>query len=295
MNKKRPGFAVSLGFLIYSAFMGGFYLVLQEKEEEKKPSQEELNKLVEEIKAELKEEDYSYDTIDGLFVCASNASKKDFDRAKKTITGVVKAIYKDFVTKKLTKPIKVYLFRDPDSYNQYCKDVLKNAPSTPFGFFLSGQSKMVMDISTGTGTLAHELVHPMIMNDFKDIPTWFNEGFASLYEQSTYTEDGTIKGLVNWRLPKLQEKLDEVSLEKLLKTTDSSFRSNSGLNYASARYLCMYLQEQGTLKEFYKTFKGRYEKVEDKTGIKTLKDVMKKDVDEIEKEWKAWVKKLKRQ
>jgi hypothetical protein len=265
----------------------------QESDRDKKPTEQELAKILDEMKGELKDESYSYDIVDGLFVCASNAGKKDFDRAKKTITNVVKAIYKDFVSKKLTKPLKVYLFKGPDSYNQYCKDVLKQEASTPFGFYLSGDGKMVMDISTGTGTLAHELVHPMIMNDFKNIPSWFNEGFASLAEQSSYTDDGSIKGLVNWRLPKLQERLDQVSIEKLMKTSDSAFRSDAGINYAIARYLCMYLQEQGTLKEFYKTFRDRHFKDEDKTGIKTLKDVMKKEMDEIEKDWKAWIKTLK--
>ena len=71
-----------------------------------------------------------------------------------------------------------------------------------FGFYMSGERKMVMNIATGTGTLAHELVHPLLAEDFPNVSSWFNEGFASLYEQSG-SRGSRMMGFVNWRLPGL--------------------------------------------------------------------------------------------
>ena len=54
-----------------------------------------------------------------------------------------------------------------------------------FGF-CRRDGTMLMNISTGGGTLVHELVHALIRPDFPNVPTWFNEGLASLYEQSSF-------------------------------------------------------------------------------------------------------------
>ena len=46
----------------------------------------------------------------------------------------------------------------------------------------------------------------LIASNFPDCPTWFNEGLASLYEQSAEA-GGRIVGLTNWRLEGLQRAL----------------------------------------------------------------------------------------
>ena len=53
----------------------------------------------------------------------------------------------------------------------------------------------------------------------------------------------------------------------------------------------MYLQEKGLLEKFYRKFRDNHKK--DPTGMKFLKEVLEKKIDEIEKDWLAWVKKLK--
>ncbi len=60
-----------------------------------------------------------------------------------------------------------------------------------------------MDISTGGGTLVHEIVHPFIEANFPNCPPWLNEGLGSLYEQSGEVQ-GRIHGFTNWRLHGLQ-------------------------------------------------------------------------------------------
>jgi hypothetical protein len=255
-------------------------------------AQQEIERVKKEVKEELGDK-YTIEVVQGIFVVASDDAGPTYQRAKGTIKHVYNAMYKDFMQTKPDKPLKVYLFKDKQSYERYCKKAYGTRPSTPFGFYRSAERKMIMNIGTGTGTLAHELVHPLLEADFPGVPSWFNEGFASLYEQSRYTSTGSMKGMVNWRLPGLKSGLREVSLKRLMQTTSSEFyRDRSGLNYAAARYLCLYLQEKGVLAKFYKAFKEVYPK-KDKTGIKTLQKVLGKRLNQIEPEWKKWVKGLR--
>ncbi len=160
---------------------------------------------------------------------------------------------------------------------------------------MSHERKMVMNIATGTGTLAHEMVHPLIAEDFPEVPTWFNEGFASLYEQSRSLPNDRMEGLLNWRLPGLQRAIREegiISLRDLMNTSTHSFYGDErGVNYATARYLCLYLQEKELLGKFYVTFKATFEK--DSTGITALEKVTGQTLDKLQPAWIAWVKKLR--
>ena len=82
--------------------------------------------------------------------------------------GMFRYLYQDYFTKKPEKPIRVYLFKDKETYEKHCETAYGRAPSTPFGFYMAKERKMVMNIGTGTGTLAHELVHPLLGEDFPD-------------------------------------------------------------------------------------------------------------------------------
>jgi hypothetical protein len=149
---------------------------------------------------------------------------------------------------------------------------------------------MVMNISTGTGTLAHELVHPLLSEDFPEVPSWFNEGFASLFEQSG-PRGGKMVGFVNWRLPGLHKALKAnhgVTFRELLGYTAGQFYGEDrGVNYATARYLCLYLQEKDLLIEFYKAFKASHQ--QDRTGSAALEKVTGKKLEDLEAEWRMWV------
>jgi hypothetical protein len=151
-----------------------------------------------------------------------------------------------------------------------------------------------MNISTGTGTLVHEMTHALVRYDFPEIPSWFNEGLGSLYERCSLN-DGEIIGYVNWRLPELQDAVKDkfyTSLGKLLKTNyDEFYGTNSSLNYAQARYLCQFLQDNGLLKKFFKLFRDTFN--EDNTGKAQIEKVYGKSLTELEDDFLRWVKTLK--
>ena len=168
-------------------------------------------------------------------------------------------------------------------------------PGTPYGYYSSYHRSLVMNISTGGGTLVHEIVHPFIENNFEDCPSWFNEGLASLYEQST-ERNGGIWGSTNWRLRGLQLAIQDdrvPAFATLFSTTrDEFYDEDPGTNYAQGRYLCYYLQERGKLVEFYTTFRDNVGT--DPTGIGSLRKVLgTNDLDRFKKQWEQYVLKLR--
>jgi len=188
-------------------------------------------------------------------------------------------------------PLDIFLFKDASSYTRHVTELTGSAPTTPYGFYSPTHRGLFMNISTGGGTLVHELVHPYIHVNFPRCPAWFNEGLASLYEQCG-DHQGLIWGYPNWRLPGLQEAIKSGRLPTfstlMRMDQDAFYNRDRGTNYAQARYLCMYLQEKGLLGEFYR----RFEKGQDPNGEAILKGMVG-ELAAFQPKWEAWVKKLR--
>jgi hypothetical protein len=192
--------------------------------------------------------------------------------------------------------IDVWLFRDRESYEKNAEKLFGAKPHMPYGYYSAQHRALVMNIATGGGTLVHEIVHPFMAANFPACPSWFNEGLASLYEQSG-EENGQIRGNINWRLTGLQQTIRAgrlPSFETLCgTTTDEFYYHGEGANYGQARYLCLYLQEHGLLKKFYDNFRANAK--HDATGYKTLQAVLgEKDMADFQKRWEAWALSLRR-
>lgn len=187
--------------------------------------------------------------------------------------------------------IDIWLFKGKASYRKYTREIFKDNPDTPFGYSSTRHRALIMNVRTGTGTLVHEIVHPFMAANFPRCPAWFNEGLASLYEQST-GRGNRIIGLTNWRLAGIQEAIRKgivPSFKKLTSTTEYEFyEKDPGTNYAQARYLCYYLQEKGVLVKFYHAFLSNRQI--DPTGYHTLKEVLgERDMDQFKKKWEEFV------
>ncbi len=191
--------------------------------------------------------------------------------------------------------ITIWLFRDERSYRTHTKALFGDEPSTPFGYYSPSDAALIMNISTGGGTLVHEMVHPYVAVNFPDCPAWFNEGLGSLYEQSA-ERDGRIVGLTNWRLNGLQAALRAgpiPTFRALTATTTKQFYDEDpGTNYAQARYLLYYLQQKGKLREYYRAFHARHQR--DPTGYATLMTVLgERDMRAFQEQWERWVMTLR--
>ena len=256
-------------------------------------SEAEEAQVMTEIRAELGDETRVARVRDIFFV-ASDGPERSFEQCCRTVERVTDALYTTFLTARPDLPIRVYLFSSKHDYERYCRRTYGRPPSTPFGFYMPHERKMVMNIATGRGTLAHELVHPLLTADLPDVAPWFNEGFASLYEQSG-NRDGRLVGLINWRHRGLVQALREgrgILLRMLMRMSSGTFYGDArGIHYATARYLCLYLQDHDRLPRFYRELKDGIES--DPTGIEALEKVLERSLEEFEPDWREWVFSLK--
>jgi hypothetical protein len=154
-----------------------------------------------------------------------------------------------------------------------------------------------MNVGPGVGTLTHELVHPIVETDFPGAPDWLNEGVASLYECFALPAPGQIRGVKNWRYPGLMDALrspkrrDQVRLDRLFGMSNHVFRGeDEGLNYALARYVCLWLEAQNLLWPFYQTWRDN--QASDPTGAKAFTTVVGMTPSEAAPQWERWVRRL---
>ena len=257
----------------------------------------DLDKAIETRMAKVKEKlDGSFAVKrEGIFIVAGDLSRHELERfCRGTIKRGAELMWKAYFKTKPDYPIVIYLFAGKRSYDEWRRKLFNDTQASHYGYYRPWDKTLVMNIRTGGGTLVHELTHALTTPDFPKCPTWLFEGLGSLHEQCSYGRD-TIIGHENWRLPGLQKAIAQgklVPLEKLVATTNAQFRGrNSGLHYAEARYLCMYLQTKGLLRRFYREFRDNQKT--DPTGAKTLVAVTGKSIPELQKDWLPWVKGLR--
>jgi hypothetical protein len=214
-------------------------------------------------------------------------------RATGTLRWAVTMLKQDYFARDPDEIIEVWLFKNEKTYRAGAKKYFGDEPDTPYGYYSPTHRAMIMNIGPGAGTLVHEIVHPYMEANFPEVPAWFNEGLASLYEHSG-EENGHIVGKLNWRLRGLHAELKSGhrrDFESLTGTTSEEFYGADDDTYAQARYLVYYLQEKGLLHAFYKEFAANHAK--DPTGYKSLAKVLgRDDMDVFYEEWVKWVMKL---
>jgi hypothetical protein len=226
------------------------------------------------------------------FVVAGDESRQAVqEHAEATVKWAVDRLKQDFFPNDPKEILNVWLFKDAASYQKHAALLFGDKPTTPYGYYSSTHKALIMNISTGGGTLVHEIVHPFMEANFPACPPWLNEGLGSLYEQCGDVK-GHIHGFTNWRLPGLQAAIrsKQVPPFKELLTMDSNafYNEDKGVNYAQARYLCYYLQERGLLVKFYREFHARQK--EDPSGFKTLQHVLgEADMDAFKTKWEKYV------
>jgi hypothetical protein len=185
--------------------------------------------------------------------------------------------------------ITIYLFETAESYERHALELFGEPPDTPYGYYSPSDRALVMNIGTGGGTLVHEIVHPYVEANFPSCPSWFDEGLASLYEQSA-DRGGEIVGLTNWRLAGLQDALRARAVPTFKTLCESGrgfYTDDPGSNYGQARYLCYWLQEHGLLRDFYRDFRAAA--ATDPTGYETLVRFVGPDMIDFFDRWAQFV------
>jgi hypothetical protein len=226
------------------------------------------------------------------FVIAGDYSEADLDKLyREIVLPVTSALWRSYFDRKPDKPVTIVTLSSQASYGAAAAELDGYEPLGYAGYTQRGQRRIVVNLSTGQGTLAHELAHMLALFDFPEMPEWFDEGLAALHEEAHFSDDGlTLVGTSNWRSRFLREALARNQLPPLASVIrNPAFRGEGeGLNYAIVRCFCHYLQERQLLSHFYRKFRTGVEL--DPTGITTLCELLgAASIEDVDRDFRAWV------
>lgn len=158
-------------------------------------------------------------------------------------------------------------------------------------------AKRLVSMDLGA-TLRHEFFHVLHWRDMTRRghvqPIWIMEGLCSLVEDYDFDAKGKLHPTISWRtnICKRLEKLGKLEpIENIAKLTPLQFSSSRPLaNYAQARTVFLYLNDEGKLKDWYVEYTDHQH--EDPTGVKAIEKVLGKPIKDVNKDYHAWVRKL---
>ncbi len=225
------------------------------------------------------------------YVLGGNISQSEIQtHLRETIGPTALALSATYFDHQPDIPITILMFTDDDSYQKHAERLDGRQRADYYGYYQKAKRRIVLNIATGNGTLAHELTHALAQFDFPNMPEWFDEGLASLHEESEFSDDRLrILGLSNWRIYFLIDAIQRDnlrSLESLL--SPAGIRDDhQAIDYAHSRYLCLYLQQQGLLAPYYRRFRDSADT--DLDGSDSLRDILNESsLEQIDADFRRW-------
>jgi hypothetical protein len=193
-------------------------------------------------------------------VVAGDLSQADLQRwCRETVFPAARAMSAAYFAAAPNEPITILLFADEDSYRRHAKMLFGDQRVPRCGYYRPHLRTVLVNVSAGCGTLLHELTHALAAFDFPDAPEWLREGLAALHEQAVVRPDG--QGLIGQSGPRLATLKAALAagrlpaLRSLINAADFH-GPNEQLNYAHARYFCLYMQRQGVLEDCYRRLRA---------------------------------------
>lgn len=233
---------------------------------------------------------------DPPFVIAGNVPATRLETLRReVIRRGSRALWEQLFRKRPDKPVRILVMADEVSYRATARRLYGDEDVARFGYWRPDGRTVLADLSTGDGTVMHELTHALMAADFPEAPDWYNEGLASLFEQSRFEKAGGLRGLVNWRLPALKKAAAGGKLPwlgDLMSLRRGRFYADGAAeNYAQARYFCLFLQSRGVLAKFHAAFRDGL--ADDPTGAaQAVAACGAKDLDSLQREFLKWVETL---
>ena len=142
--------------------------------------------------------------------------------------------------------------------------------------------------------VTHEFTHALHYADMgarhQQHPIWLVEGLATLFESSD--RNGTVVPRQNHRLVPAHQAAREGRLlpwPALMKLNHMQFMMRAQLAYAQSRYMLFYMHEKGLLKRFYDEYTAKENYARDRSAIDSFQVVFGKPIEEVERDWKAWL------
>ncbi len=226
------------------------------------------------------------------FVLGGDCDTKHLSESyRRTILPTARALSIQYFDHPPAWPVTILLCSSDDSFRA-CQQRLGERERTEYsGLYSRIEHRIVINVATGDGTLAHELTHALAHADFPSLPEWLDEGLASLHEECEFSADGLrLIGLDNWRRTALREARQHEQLRPLIDLATERFAASdrAALDYAQVRYFCLFLQQRRLLEPFYRKCRARA--AADPTGVLSLCELFTtRRPGEIDEQFLAWL------
>lgn len=210
---------------------------------------------------------------------------------RETILPTARSLSLMYFDRQPDEPISLLLFSSEQSYREASLQFDNRSAANYHGYYIRTDRRMMINVSTGEGTLSHELTHALAHFDFPQMPEWFDEGLGSLHEECVFSTDGLrLIGQSNWRLNHLLHAMHHRKLGTLegLLASRTIRSEQQATDYAQARYFCLYLQDRDLLTHFYRKFRANVEN--DASGVQTLREIFNvESIDVVDRDFRNWV------
>jgi tetratricopeptide (TPR) repeat protein len=219
------------------------------------------------------------------------------------ITGILEQFYREVHPRFFSKPLpklRIFLLETTSAYNSFLSLRGLGQIGKTLGLYIPSERavfarrRLENGMSAGLDTLFHEVIHAMVDIQMRPAqpPVWFNEGFASLFEQGRVLKGRWVYGNpIPWRdqafhqeqragrVPGLR-RLIGMSSERFYES-DSSRVINTAYN--SGRSLLLYLLQDKGEAVLQSAVRGVFSGAH---GVRALESASGMKIGEIEKEWK---------
>jgi hypothetical protein len=261
--------------------------------------------------ATLKRKTVVHTDIDS-FVLIDADRGPNYPKAVSIARQAVAGFYNARFDKHPTRAVTVFVYSYATEYERFCEAQSGGVCPSRFGEFDRIKRTIVFHATTGSETLNHEMVHPLIRDDFARAPAWLDEGIASLMEAPVSCAPGHLTGVRNWRYPELIAALDSprdrpttridalfamdnyafLTLDPAHVDAGSTDPRLESLHYSLSRLFAQWLDRAGKLWKFYHFWRDGI--ATDRTGERAFAAVMGRTPAEANADWESYVRSLDR-
>jgi len=234
----------------------------------------------------------------GPLALASDLPKENAQALINEMAAIRQSIVSELFEKEPARLVPVFCARDSLGFVRMVREITGSEPIVGTGFFTRKHFALFLNNQAGAiGTGCHELTHAMIAEDIgkEVLPIWLNEGVASVWEWPELKPDGSYVGGATHRITQLAEH-GPIPLTRLLEANTPSATGNdfggqeSGRFQATARLLCVFLQQQEMLGEIYRASRDAALKSELPVNLRTvIEDVTGEALEAFESRFLTWL------
>jgi hypothetical protein len=236
-----------------------------------------------------------HETVEDTFILISGEPNAPFDDALKVTRDTVNALWHGPLLHRPEQSVVVWITSSTTALQKLLHEHAPYLPNKVISVY-DPQLRQIFFASepAGMGSLAHEIAHPLILEDFSHAPTWVLEGLPAFFETAVFTNGTVHSDGHDMRLQSLRTALtlpkmaSQVKLDTLFTlTTDDAFRENGALHFAEAKQALRWLDALGLLWPWYREF--REKQLEDPTGERAFQTVVHKTLVEATSDWLTWI------